>query len=113
VKAHCGGEVCLIRYADDFVCGFEHEYDAQRFYKALGLRLEKYGLQLAAAKTRILRFDRSDGPGTTRFDFLGFEYFWGPDRAGVPRVQRRTSRKKLRNSLATFTRFRRVTRWIL
>jgi group II intron reverse transcriptase/maturase len=105
VRARCGGEACLIRYADDFVCGFEHEYAAQRFYKALGLRLEKYGLQLAAAKTRILRFDRSDGPGTTRFDFLGFEYFWGPDRAGVLRVQRRTSRKKLRNSLATFTQW--------
>jgi RNA-directed DNA polymerase len=103
VKIHCRGKACLIRYADDFVCGFEHEHDAQRFYTALGLRLEKYGLQLAAAKTRIIRFCRSDEPGTARFEFLGFEFFWGDDRQGVRRVQRRTSRKKLRNSLANFT----------
>jgi hypothetical protein len=87
------------------VCGFEHEQDAQRFYQVLGLRLEKFGLQLAAAKTRIIRFSRSDEPGTARFDFLGFEFFWGNDRTGVPRVQRRTSRKKLRNSLANFTQW--------
>ena len=105
VKAHCRGEACLIRYADDFVCGFEYEQDAQRFYKALGLRLEKFGLQLAVAKTRIIRFCRNDEPGTARFDFLGFEFFWGNDRKGVARVQRRTSRKKLRNSLATFTQW--------
>ena len=103
VMTHCRGKACLIRYADDFVCGFEHEQDAQRFYTALGLRLEKYGLQLAAAKTRIIRFCRSDEPGTARFEFLGFEFFWGDDRKGVRRVQRRTSRKKLRNSLANFT----------
>jgi len=105
VKIHCQGEACLIRYADDFVCGFEHEQDAQRFYKALGLRLEKFGLQLAVAKTRIIRFCRSDEPGTTRFDFLGFEFFWGNDRKGERRVQRRTSRKKLRNSLVHFTQW--------
>ena len=102
VKAHCRGKACMIRYADDFVCGFEHEHDAQRFYTALGHRLGKYGLQLAASKTRILRFCRQDEPGTARFDFLGFEFFWGDDRKGVRRVQRRTSRKKLRNSLANF-----------
>ena len=102
VKQHCRGRACLIRYADDFVCGFEREHDAQRFYTALGLRLEKYGLQLAATKSRILRFCRSDEP-TARFEFLGFEFFWGTDRKGIRRVQRRTSRKKLRNSLATFT----------
>jgi len=91
--------------ATHLVCGFEHEQDAQRFYKALGLRLEKFGLQVATAKTRILRFCRSDEPGTARFDFLGFEFFWGNDRQGVRRVQRRTSRKKLRNSLVNFTQW--------
>ena len=112
VKQHCQGEACLIRYADDFVCGFEHEQDAQRFYKAMGLRLEKFGLRLAAAKTRILRFGRSDEPGTPRFDFLEFEFFWGPDRKGEQRVQRRTSRKKLRNSLANFTQWCKQSRHV-
>lgn len=105
VTTHCRGQACLFRFADDFVCGFEREQDVQRFYMVLGPRLEKYGLQLAAAKTRILRFCRKDEPGTARFDFLGFEFFWGNDRKGVRRVQRRTSRKKLRNSLANFTRW--------
>jgi group II intron reverse transcriptase/maturase len=105
VKRHCRGKAFLIRYADDFVCGFEREHDAQRFHTALGPRLGKYGLKLAEAKTRILRFCRKDEPGTARFDFLGFEFFWGDDRQGVRRVQRRTSRKKLRNSLANFTRW--------
>ena len=36
VKKHCGGEACLIRYADDFVCAFEREDDAERFYRVLG-----------------------------------------------------------------------------
>jgi RNA-directed DNA polymerase len=102
VKVHCGGKACIFRFADDFVCGFEREHDAQRFYAALGPRLEKYGLRLAAAKTRIIRFCRNDEPGTARFDFLGFEFFWGNDRKGVRRVQRRTSRKKFRNSLIHF-----------
>ena len=105
VKRYCQGEACLIRYADDFVCGFEHEQDAQRFYKVLGLRLEKFGLQLAVAKTRIIRFCRSDESGRMRFDFLGFEFFWGKDRKGERRVQRRTSRKKLQHSLANFTQW--------
>ena len=105
VKEHCRGEACLIRYADDFVCGFQYEEDAKRFYRVLEFRLGKFGLQLAADKTRVIPFSRGDEPGTTRFDFLGFEFFWGKDRAGQPHVKRRTSRKKLRNSLANFTQW--------
>ena len=103
VKAHCSGEACLIRYADDYVCAFQYEGDAQRFYRALQFRLEKFGLQLAADKTRVIPFSRSNAPGVSRFDFLGFEFFWGKDRAGRPHLKRRTSRKKLRNSIANFT----------
>ncbi|HEU4391327.1 MAG TPA: reverse transcriptase domain-containing protein [Blastocatellia bacterium] len=50
VKAHCRGETFLIRYADDFVCVFQDEEEAQSFYKALEFRLEKYGLQLAETR---------------------------------------------------------------
>jgi RNA-directed DNA polymerase len=105
VKANCRGEAFLIRYADDFVCGFEHEEEAQSFYKALEFRLEKFGLQLAADKTRVMRFSRRVKPGSSRFDFLGFEFLWGRDRERQPHVKRRTSRKKLRNSLANFTQW--------
>ena len=112
VKWHTKGEAFLIRYADDFVCGFENQAEAQHFYGVLEHRLEQFGLQLAAAKSRVLPFSRNGGPGATRFDFLGFEFFWGKDRAGKPHVKRRTSRKKLRNSLANFTQWCRQSRHV-
>ena len=52
VKAHSEGEAYLCRYADDFVCAFQYKRDALRFYRTLGKRLEKYGLKMAADKTR-------------------------------------------------------------
>jgi RNA-directed DNA polymerase len=112
VKLHAKGEACLIRYADDFVCGFEHQDEAQHFYGALEHRLEKFGLQLAAAKSRVIPFSPNGEPGATRFDFLGFEFSWGKDREGKPHVTRRTSRKKLRNSLANFTAWCRQSRHV-
>jgi RNA-directed DNA polymerase len=103
VKPRCRGEACLIRYADDFVCAFEYQAEAERFYQALGKRLGKFGLELAAEKTRVMPFSRYQEPGKTSFDFLGFEFRWGQDRAGKPHLKRRTARKKLRNSLKRFT----------
>jgi RNA-directed DNA polymerase len=101
VIPNCSGEACLIRYADDFVCAFEKEEDAQRFYEALGERMKKFNLELSAEKTHIIPFSPS-GLGKTSFNFLGFEFRWGKDRAGKPHVDKRTARKSLRNSLARF-----------
>ena len=102
-KVHCRGEVYLCRYADDFVCAFQYEDDARRFYKALGLRLEKFGLSLAEEKTRIMRFSRLHMKDKTCFEFLGFEFRWGTNRAGIPQVLKRTSKKKYKNSLKRFS----------
>jgi len=110
VRWHTKGEACLIRYADDFVCAFENQDEAQHFFGVLEHRLEQFGLQLATAKSRVIPFSRNDEPGRTRFDFLGFEFYWGKDRAGKPHLLRRTSRKKLRNSLANFTQWCRENR---
>ena len=87
----------LIRYADDFVCGFERESEAKQFEVTLKARLAKFGLSVSEEKTRTLSFKRNEGK--ERFDFLGFEYSWGKSRKGFPRVQRRTARKKLRASI--------------
>jgi hypothetical protein len=103
VKPRCRGEACLIRYADDFVCAFQHRADAEWFYQALGQRLGKFGLELSADKTRVIAFSQHHQPGKTSFDFLGFEFRWGKDRAGRPYLKRRTSRKKLRDSLKRFS----------
>ena len=109
VKKHCRGEACLIRYADDFVCAFEREGDAERFYQVLGKRLEKFGLELSAEKTRVIAFDRGQSK-QEGFEFLGFEFRWGQDRQGKAHVKRRTSRKKLRSSLDRFTEWCRQKR---
>ena len=110
VKKHCRGEACLIRYADDFVCAFQYQKDAERFYRVLSKRLGKFGLEISVEKTRVMRFSRTDRPGKARFDFLGFEFRWGKDRSGKPNVKRRTSRKKLRGSLKNFTQWCRENR---
>lgn len=102
VVPHCHGEACLIRYADDFVCAFEKEEDALWFFAILGERLGKFGLELSAEKTQIIPFSPNLSPGKTSFDFLGFEFRWGKDRLGKPHVNRRTSRKSLRNSQKRF-----------
>lgn len=103
VRKRCQGEACLVRYADDYVCAFEHEEDAKRFHQAMDKRLAKFGLDLSAEKTRIVPFSRHHSPGKTSFDFLGFEFRWGKDRRGKAHLKRRTSRKKLRESIKRFT----------
>lgn len=105
VVPRCGGEACLIRYADDFVCAFEQQRDAEHFYNGLGKRLDKFGLALSADKTRTILFSQHRLPGRTSFDFLGFEFRWGKDRTGQAHLHRRTARKNLRSSL------KRCNRW--
>lgn len=99
VKAHCRGEAYLCRYADDFVCAFQDETDAQRFYHVLGKRLGRYGLNVAADKTRLLRFSRVDRKRSAAFEFLGFEFRWEFKKFN-PVIKRRTARKKYRAALA-------------
>ena len=110
IKPQCQGEACLLRYADDYVCAFEYQAEAERFYAALGPRLEKFGLTLAAEKTRILPFRRQQPTGQGSFEFLGFEFRWGQDRAGKAHLKRRTARAKLRASLQRFTQWCRENR---
>ena len=94
VQPHQRGRCWIIRYADDFVVCFEYRHEAEAFEKALKERLGKFGLEVAADKTKLLRFGHNGGPHNERFDFLGFEFHWEPDRQGKPRVKRRTATKK-------------------
>jgi RNA-directed DNA polymerase len=103
IKKQCRGEACLIRFADDFVSAFQYQKDAERFYKMLGERLGKFKLEMSEEKTRIIPFPRHRPSGKYRFDFLGFEFYWGKDRSGKPHLKRRTSRKKLGSSIKRFT----------
>ena len=80
------------------VCAFRFRSEAEWLYQALPKRPGTFKLEVAPAKTRILRFSRVHPSMTRRFTFLGFEFFWAEDRQGVPRVTRRTARKKLQSA---------------
>jgi len=87
VRPRLRGRMRLIRYADDFVIGFEREDDARRVMAVLSKRFERFGLTLHPDKTRLFRFahphDReSGGKGPTTFDFLGFTAHWRKSRKG-------------------------------
>jgi hypothetical protein len=101
IRPRLTGRACLIRYADDLVFGFERREDAERVMDVLGKRMDRFGLRLQPAKTRLVPFQRptreqrgGKGPGT--FDLLGFTWYWRRSRRGywVPRCKTRTSRRR-------------------
>ena len=92
IKIKCKGEAHLIRYADDFVCCFEREEDARMFYGELKGRLNKFDLELAEDKSRIIPFGNNDSKET--FDFLGFTHKNGISRKGNYKLVHYTSKKK-------------------
>jgi RNA-directed DNA polymerase len=97
------GRVIVVRYADDFVMGFEHESDARGMMAALKQRLAKFGLALHEDKTRLLMFGRfAVGRRVERklgrpetFDFLGFTHYCDKTRNGRFIVRRKTQRKRM------------------
>ena len=95
IKREFYGEMYLVRYADDFVCMFQYENEAQRFYKLLKERLSKFNLEIAEDKSRILPFGRYKGTKES-FDFLGFTHINGKSHWGKYCVLHRTSKKKLK-----------------
>ena len=101
IKKHYKGEAYIVRYADDFVCFFQYENEAERFYRELRERLVKFGLELAEDKSKVIRFGRfakqhsKDGK-TETFDFLGFTFINGETLTGKYRIVYRTSNKKLK-----------------
>lgn len=101
VKKQCKGEAYIVRYADDFLCMFQYENEANAFYKALEARLKKFNLELSKDKSKIIRFGRfakqhsADGK-TDTFDFLGFTHINGETLTGKYTVLHRTSKKKLK-----------------
>jgi len=102
VRKESRGEVFMMRFADDFVCAFRYWDDAVRFERQLSGRLGKFGLAVAAEKTRTLQFSRCVPEPNKAFEFLGFEFRWVRRRTGKMGVRRRTSPKRLRASVKAF-----------
>jgi len=99
VRPRLRGKAHLVRYADDFVIGFEREDDAKRVMAVLGQRFGRFGLKLHPEKTRLLPFGRpvvgtAKGKGPATFDFLGFTHYWRRTRARrwQPSLKTRTAR---------------------
>jgi group II intron reverse transcriptase/maturase len=108
VKLESRGEAYLIRYCDDFVCCFQHESDAKKFYDDLIERFAKFGLEIAEDKTKILEFGRfakknreARGQGKPEtFDFLGFTFYCGTDSwKRFFRCRVKSSRKRMRRKI--------------
>lgn len=110
VKPRLEGNAMLIRYADDFVVAFQYRRDAERFYRVLPKRLNKFGLDVASEKTRLERFSRFHPGRKRRFQFLGFEFHWSLDAGGKPRLRRRTAPKKQKNAMSELYRWIKVNR---
>ena len=104
-RAH--GDVIVVRWADDFIVGFEHRVDAERFLVELRERFAKFGLELHPDKTRLIEFGRyaahnrsARGAGKPEtFDFLGFTHICARSKTGRFWVKRITIKKRMRAKL--------------
>ena len=101
-KKQAQGEVIVVRYCDDFIVGFQHRHEAERFLADLRERLRRFGLALHLDKTRILEFGRFARENRSRrgegkpetFDFLGFTHSCSQTQKGMFTVLRKTMRKR-------------------
>jgi RNA-directed DNA polymerase len=106
-KQRAHGEVIVVRYADDFIVGFQHESTARAFQAELEARLRRFHLELHPDKTRLLRFgafaaaqraERGEGKPET-FCFLGFRHICTKTKSGKYLVARHTEAKRMHRKL--------------
>src|SRR6202047_626675 len=101
------GDMIIVRYADDFIVGFQHEHDARRFLDEMRERLAKFALSVHPEKTRLIEFGRFAAERRERrglgkpetFNFLGFTFICGKTRQGKFQIKRKTPRERMRAKL--------------
>jgi RNA-directed DNA polymerase len=101
------GDMIIVRYADDFIIGFEHESDARRFLDEMRKRLQEFALSLHPEKTRLIEFgrfaaERRKGRGLGKpetFNFLGFTFICGQTRSGKFQIKRKTRTDRMKAQL--------------
>jgi group II intron reverse transcriptase/maturase len=106
-KRHARGDVIVVRYADDFLVGFQHRPEAEQFLAELRERLRKFALELHPKKTRLIEFGRFAADRRKRrglgkpetFTFLGFTHICGKTKRDSFLVLRHTIAKRLRAKL--------------
>src|SRR3954447_5365802 len=101
------GDMIIVRYADDFIIGFQHETDAWRFLDKMRERLGKFALTLHPEKTRLIEFGRFAAERRERrglgkpetFNFLGFTFICGKTRQNKFQIKRKTRADRMRAKL--------------
>ena len=96
VEARMKGKCFLIRWADDFIMGFQLESDAKRLMEVLPRRFNRFKLDLHPDKTRLIPFGKPARGGRPEetFDFLGFTFYWGKSLKGNWVIKKQTARKR-------------------
>ncbi len=103
VQPRMKGKSFLVRFADDFVAGFSLKGDAERVFRVLPKRFERYGLRIHPEKSRMVQFSRPDwreGEGPGSFAFLGMTHYWAKTLAGGWTIKRKTLGKRLSRFLS-------------
>lgn len=100
VEPRMKGKSFIIRWADDFIIGFQLETDANRAKEVLPKRFNRFGLELHPDKTSLIKFGKPPRKATGQqksetFDFLGFTYYWGRSLKGYQIIKKKTARKRL------------------
>ena len=101
------GDMIIVRYADDFIVGFQHEADARRFLDTMRERLQEFALSLHPEKTRLIEFGRRAAENRKRhglgkpetFTFLGFTFICSKTRRGKFQIKRKSRRDRMRVKL--------------
>jgi RNA-directed DNA polymerase len=98
------GDMIIVRYADDFIVGFQHESDARRFLDAMRQRLGEFALSLHPEKTRLIEFGRFAAENRRRrglgkpetFNFLGLTFICGKSKRGKFLLRRKSRADRMR-----------------
>jgi group II intron reverse transcriptase/maturase len=106
-RRKAAGDMIIVRYADDFIVGFQHENDARRFWNEMRERLQEFALSLHPEKTRLIEFGRIAAENRKRhglgkpetFTFLGFTFICGKTRRGKFQIKRKSRRDRMRAKL--------------
>jgi group II intron reverse transcriptase/maturase len=103
-KKYATGEVVIVRYADDFVMGFQYKHEAEHFLNALRERLQAFALALHPEKTRLIEFGRFASENRRKrgdskpetFTFLGFTHICSVRiNGGRFKILRQTDKKRM------------------
>lgn len=107
MKQNLKGYVQLVRYADDFLIGFQQKQEAVQALADLTKRFKRFGLTLSKGKTAIKEFGRfakenrvKRGQGKPEtFNFLGFTHYCSKTQDGRFQVRVKTQGKRLNKAV--------------